>query len=149
MDLRRRRMKLKMQFILIAGLPLLGMLGIFTNGLISFRSLQSDMRYLTQFNEERVSMVNADRDAYQALETEKDAMATLSREKLLKLDEENKEKSQTDLGQDAGTIRKFYRRNAETVQPVQVGIPVLGNQQPCRYNPINQHGRPAHSSQKP
>jgi methyl-accepting chemotaxis protein len=77
-------MNLKKQFLIIAGMPLLGMLIIFITGGLSFLNLQEEIASLMQLETERATMINADRDAYQAFLAEKDAINTFDMDTLKK-----------------------------------------------------------------
>lgn len=87
-------MKLKGQFLIIVGVPLLGLATIFAIGIISFAWVKGDMEHLINFQEDRATMLNADRDAYQVLVSELGAFESTSLEALQSLDESNKENLQ-------------------------------------------------------
>ena len=87
-------MNLNKQFLIIAGIPLLGMLIIFLTGGLNFLSLQKEITVLMQLETERATMINADRDAYQAFLEEKDAINTFDMEALKKNDASNQENLQ-------------------------------------------------------
>ena len=59
-------MKIRNQFYLIAGIPLSGIIIIFITGLINFSSMKTDIDTINTIHFDRATMLNADRDAYQA-----------------------------------------------------------------------------------
>ncbi|MDA3812388.1 MAG: methyl-accepting chemotaxis protein [Spirochaetaceae bacterium] len=87
-------MKLRSQFSFISGIPLLGIAVIFVIGIFSFISLKADIQNLILLEEDRVTMLNADRDAYQVLVTELDTLKSNSLEDTQSLDAANIENLQ-------------------------------------------------------
>ncbi len=87
-------MKLRNQFALILGVPLLGIAVIFLIGFFGFSNLKTEIQHLIHFEEERATMLNADRDAYQVLVSEQDALRSESLEELEPLDADNQENLQ-------------------------------------------------------
>jgi methyl-accepting chemotaxis protein len=75
-------MKLRGKFSLMVGIPLLGMLAVFGTGLWSFDRLETSVQRLAQIQGDANSMVNADRDAYQARSAMSEAQGTLAAEEL-------------------------------------------------------------------
>ncbi|MFP4644846.1 MAG: methyl-accepting chemotaxis protein, partial [Spirochaetales bacterium] len=59
-------MKLRGKFLLLVGIPLVGLIAVFITGIISFSQLEESITDLTQIESDLASMINADRDAYQA-----------------------------------------------------------------------------------
>ena len=84
-------MKLKKQFILIVSVPVIGILIILTLGLITFSSFNSVLSRLNQIQIDYGSILNADRDAYQVLESEELAMDITDPEELKAQDLSNLE----------------------------------------------------------
>ena len=87
-------MKLRNQFSLILGVPLLGIAAIFLIGFFGFTSLKTEIEHLMQFEEERATMLNADRDAYQVLVSEKNTLSSHSKSEIEALNIENMENLQ-------------------------------------------------------
>lgn len=87
-------MKLRGQFLIISGVPLLGIAVIFIMGNIAFNAMRNDITVLIDFEGSQASMLNADRDAYQALVTVKDALASRTRQELEDQDAANQENLQ-------------------------------------------------------
>ncbi|MBF9015923.1 MULTISPECIES: methyl-accepting chemotaxis protein [unclassified Oceanispirochaeta] len=84
-------MKLRSQFSLLTGIPILGILFIMLIGILSFLRIQSDMGHLNHFQEDLVLILNADRDAYQAILSEQEALKAHSKEEVQKQDGINRE----------------------------------------------------------
>jgi methyl-accepting chemotaxis protein len=84
-------MKLRTQFSLITGIPLLGILIILLIGLLSFQSIQTDMGHLNHFQEDLVLILNADRDAYQVVVSEQKALEAHSIEEVREQDAVSRE----------------------------------------------------------
>ncbi len=63
-------MRLKGKFLVITGLPIVGLLTVFVVGLMNFGNLAQAITELNQIQEDQASLINADRDAYQALTAE-------------------------------------------------------------------------------
>lgn len=59
-------MRLKGKFSLMIGIPIAGLLTVFIVGLVSFSNLAEAIIQLNQIRDDQASLVNADRDAYQA-----------------------------------------------------------------------------------
>ena len=87
-------MKLRSQFVLISGVPVLGIAIIFVIGIFAFNGLKEDIQHLLHFEEDRATMLNADRDAYQVLVTELNALESHTLEDLQSLDASNIENLQ-------------------------------------------------------
>lgn len=87
-------MKLRSQFFLIAGVPLLGIAVIFIIGILSFNSLREDTKHLISFEADRATMIHADRDAYQVYVSELKAEKAMTLENLQSLDASNQENLQ-------------------------------------------------------
>ena len=58
-------MKLRGKFLLLVGIPLIGLIAVFITGVVSFSQLAGSIRNVTQIETDLASMLNADRDAYQ------------------------------------------------------------------------------------
>ncbi len=71
-------MKLRMKFTLITAIPIFGILLILFVGLFSFNSMKSNIVHLNTIQADYATILNADRDGYQALETEYQAMGSIS-----------------------------------------------------------------------
>lgn len=84
-------MKIRTQFLFVIGTPVLGMIAIFVVGLVNFNRLQDQVLEMNHTQDDRTTMVHADRDAYQAFVAEKDAMATLDTAVLEELDASSRE----------------------------------------------------------
>ncbi len=84
-------MKLKYQFILIAGIPLLGIILILLLGVYGFTTLRSSLDYVMDLQNTRASILNADRDAYQAQVAQINAMRSTDIEEQKGFDAENAE----------------------------------------------------------
>jgi methyl-accepting chemotaxis protein len=84
-------MKLKQQFLLIVGIPILGILLIFATGYYSFTGLGKEVELLNTIQQDRATLLNADRDAYQGFLAEKMALDSIDRQELESLDAENLE----------------------------------------------------------
>lgn len=100
-------MKLKKQFTIIVGLPLIGMLAIFMIGSYAFLNLKQEVNNLMELENERATMINADRDAYQAFVAVKDTFGTFDIEALKKLDASNQENLQQTWDRIAGPGKNF------------------------------------------
>jgi methyl-accepting chemotaxis protein len=87
-------MSLWKQFAIIIGIPLMGMIIIFTVGVQSFSSIRTEIHALMTLEDERATMIHADRDAYQAFLTEKEAFETFDTDLLNQLDASNQENLQ-------------------------------------------------------
>ncbi|MBN2656084.1 MAG: hypothetical protein JXR86_03430 [Spirochaetales bacterium] len=87
-------MKLRSQFILIIGVPLLGIAVIFLIGILAFNRINIEMNGMVSLQNDRATMINADRDAYQVYVSELVAKEARSMEELRKLDSDNKENLQ-------------------------------------------------------
>lgn len=87
-------MKLRSQFAMILGVPLLGIAVIFLIGFFGFNRLKTDIGHLLLFEEGRATMLNADRDAYQVLVSEKNALASNSKSEIEAFNAENIENLQ-------------------------------------------------------
>ncbi|MBU2514114.1 HAMP domain-containing protein [bacterium] len=87
-------MSLIKQFLIIIGIPLLGMVIIFIVGIQNFGSIKKGVRALMELENERVTMVNADRDAYQAFLNERSSLETFDANLLNELDASNQENLQ-------------------------------------------------------
>jgi methyl-accepting chemotaxis protein len=84
-------MKLKSKFIFLSGIPLIGILIIFLIGLFGFNSLRDGIENLMTLQDERAMILNADRDAYQVLVSEQEAINSHDKEELKQLSATNKE----------------------------------------------------------
>ena len=60
-------MNLRTKFLLMLGIPVVGMALIFVIGFTGFRNLGAEIEHVTAVENAIELMVNADRDAYQAL----------------------------------------------------------------------------------
>jgi len=87
-------MRLRNQFVLISGVPLLGIAVIFTIGIFSFNLVKEDIVHLLHFEEDRATMLNADRDAYQVFVSELNALESETLEGLQSLNDDNLENLQ-------------------------------------------------------
>ncbi|MBB6480201.1 HAMP domain-containing methyl-accepting chemotaxis protein [Spirochaeta isovalerica] len=87
-------MKLRVQFIFISGVPLLGIAVIFLIGLLAFNRINSGMDEMISLQNDRATMLNADRDAYQVYVTELEAQTSRTLDELRELDSSNKENLQ-------------------------------------------------------
>uniref|UniRef100_UPI00262B6558 hypothetical protein n=1 Tax=Oceanispirochaeta sp. TaxID=2035350 RepID=UPI00262B6558 len=67
-------MKLRNKFAFITGIPILGILIILTIGLLSFNVIKTDISHLNQIQTDYATILNADRDAYQALFAQETAL---------------------------------------------------------------------------
>lgn len=86
-------MKLGSKFAVLIGIPILGIIAVFVLGLFSFYSLKGSMESHNAIQDDIAGMLNADRDAYQAIVAEKDAAATLDGELLAELKAAHEENS--------------------------------------------------------
>ncbi len=84
-------MKLKYQFVIIAGIPLLGIAVIFLFGIFGLNSLGTGIKSVMEIQERRATILNADRDAYQVLVSEINGMRSTDKTELAQLDAENLE----------------------------------------------------------
>ena len=87
-------MKLKYQFSLIAGIPLMGIILIFLLGFFGFTTVKRGISYVEKLQNSRATILNADRDAYQALVAETHALSAGDKGELQTLDKENQENLQ-------------------------------------------------------
>jgi methyl-accepting chemotaxis protein len=88
------KMSLIKQFLIIIGIPLLGMITIFLVGLQAFSGIKTELVALMELENDRATMINADRDAYQAFLNEKESLETFDLELLNDLDASNLENLQ-------------------------------------------------------
>lgn len=84
-------MSLKQQILLIVGIPILGMIIIFGLGLQSFSSISSSVDELMTIENDLATMLNGDRDAYQAFLSEREALDTFDSAELERLDASHQE----------------------------------------------------------
>ncbi|WP_319559258.1 methyl-accepting chemotaxis protein [Marispirochaeta sp.] len=84
-------MKLRQQFLLIVGIPIAGILLIFATGYFSFTSLENEVDMLDTIQQDRATLLNADRDAYQGFLAEKMSLDTIDRQELKTLDADSLE----------------------------------------------------------
>ncbi len=84
-------MKLRNQFYLIAGIPIAGIIVIFTTGIISFSSIRTSMEHINLIQSDRATLLNADRDAYQAYLSELLIPNISDKESLMAEDAANRE----------------------------------------------------------
>jgi methyl-accepting chemotaxis protein len=76
-------MKIRRKFIVMIGIPLFAILMIFVIGFISFSSITSTVEYLNTLQNDRATMIDSDRDAYQAYLSETMAAQSLDEEEVL------------------------------------------------------------------
>ena len=84
-------MKLKYQFLLISGIPLMGILMILLLGVYGFTTLNRRLDYVMDLQNARATILNADRDAYQAQVAQINAMRSTDIEEMKVFDMENAE----------------------------------------------------------
>jgi methyl-accepting chemotaxis protein len=84
-------MRIRTQFLFVIGAPVLGMLVIFVVGLVNFNRLQAQVLEMNQTQDDRTTMVHADRDAYQAFLAEENAGITNDPDTLEEIDAANRE----------------------------------------------------------
>nr|WP_319777154.1 methyl-accepting chemotaxis protein [uncultured Sphaerochaeta sp.] len=84
-------MNLKKQFVLITGIPSIGLIVILAVGLFGFSSIRSGINELTSIQTDYSTISNADRDAYQVLVSETGAVASTTREELEQQNRDNLE----------------------------------------------------------
>ena len=102
-------MKLKQQFLLIVGIPILGILLIFMTGYYSFTSLGKEVDFLTTIQQDRATLLNADRDAYQGFLAEKMALDSTDIQELENLDADNLENLDQAWERAVGPSKNFTR----------------------------------------
>ncbi|MDC7232656.1 MAG: methyl-accepting chemotaxis protein [Spirochaetales bacterium] len=97
-------MKLRAQFSLITGIPMLGIIIIMVIGILSLQQIRADLDHLNHFQEDLVLILNADRDAYQVMVSEDEALIARSREEVSEQDGVNREnlKQMKDRVEEAG-----------------------------------------------
>jgi len=108
-------MKLRMKFTMIAAIPILGILLILFVGLFSFNNIRNKIAYLNQIQTDYASILNADRDAYQALETENIALSSLSLEDTKTQDAVNLENLQQVWDRIVGPSKNFTEEMTPTM----------------------------------
>ena len=84
-------MKLKSKFTLITGIPSLGLLIILAVGLYSFTQIRNGINELTNIQTDYSTISNADRDAYQVLVSEINAVSSTTQEDLDRQNADNLE----------------------------------------------------------
>ena len=102
-------MKLKQQFLLIVGIPILGILLIFVTGYYSFTSLGKEVDFLTAIQQDRATLLNADRDAYQGFLAERMALDSTDIQELENLDADNLENLDQAWERAVGPSKNFTR----------------------------------------
>ncbi len=75
-------MKLGGKFTVMIGIPILGMAIIFALGIFSFNRLESNINGLNRLHSEYETMIQGDRDAYQAFVAEQESMEAVNTEEL-------------------------------------------------------------------
>jgi len=75
-------MNLRMKFVQMLGIPLIGMGLIFAIGLSGYNSMKREMNHVTSMESDIQLLLNADRDAYQALLAEQNALYITDEEAL-------------------------------------------------------------------
>jgi methyl-accepting chemotaxis protein len=86
-------MKLKTQFLVLVGIPIIGMLIVFVVGITSFTNLRGQIEELNSLHSDYETMLEADRDAYQAFLAEDNAMEATEIESLQQLQKDYQENS--------------------------------------------------------
>ncbi|WP_198947028.1 methyl-accepting chemotaxis protein [Marispirochaeta aestuarii] len=102
-------MKLKQQFLLIVGIPILGILLIFVTGYYSFTSLGKEVDFLTAIQQDRATLLNADRDAFQGFLAERMALDSTDIQELESLDADNLENLDQAWERAVGPSKNFTR----------------------------------------
>ena len=84
-------MKIRMKFAVMVGIPLLGILIIFIIGFISFFQIRTTVARVNTLQNDRATMIDADRDAYQAYLSEFLSAQSLDEEEVQKQKESHDE----------------------------------------------------------
>ena len=100
-------MKLGGKFTVMIGIPILGMAIIFALGIFSFNRLESNINVLNRLHSEYETMIQGDRDAYQAFVAEQEAMETNDTEELQSLQTDFNENIQQAWDNTIGPSQNF------------------------------------------
>ena len=100
-------MSIKWKLLLMVALPVAAMLIIFTEGMISFYTIETDMEKTNTLHMDRAMMIDADRDAYQAQVAVMGALEATSREELKKLNDSSEENMQQTWDRIDGPAKNF------------------------------------------
>ncbi len=100
-------MRLQKKFILITGIPLSGLLIILAVGLWGFNTIRKGIGELIQIQTDYSTISNADRDAYQALVSESNAVSSTTMEELEKENRDNLDNLQQVWERMEGPSRNF------------------------------------------
>ena len=82
-------MKLQFRLVVLVGIPIAGLIMIFTLGLLNFMNIRSGILDLNTINDDLSTILNGDRDAYQAIVAQNEAIETIDMDTLTLLDAEN------------------------------------------------------------
>jgi methyl-accepting chemotaxis protein len=107
-------MKLRGQFTIMIGIPIIGMAIVCVLGLLSFRNLSSQITDLNGLHSEYETMIHGDRDGYQALVATQDAANSLDLEELNAVDESVIENTQQTWDRTLGSSENF----SDEMQPL-------------------------------
>lgn len=100
-------MSIKVKLLLMVGVPVVAMIIIFAAGLTSFHVIENDMDSVNTLHMDRATMIDADRDAYQAQVAVMDAVAARTMEDLKTAHEDGKENTQQTLDRILGPAENF------------------------------------------
>lgn len=100
-------MRLRWKFSVLIAVPILGMVGIFVLGMMSFSNLKVNIEQLKMVNDDIQSMLNADRDGYQAQLSLNIALSTLDEKVLDSLDKDHLENIQQTFDRIQGPSERF------------------------------------------
>lgn len=100
-------MSIKVKLLLMVGVPIVAMIIIFAAGLTSFSVIETDMGSVNSLHMDRATMIDADRDAYQAQVAVMDAIAARSMKSLNEAQEAGKENAQQTLERILGPAENF------------------------------------------
>ncbi|MDA3850045.1 MAG: methyl-accepting chemotaxis protein [Spirochaetaceae bacterium] len=100
-------MKIRKKLFLLVGIPLISLMFILIVGLVNLTTIKTIVNNITQLQNDRATMIDADRDAYQALIDIKDIQFELNKDKVLQLTESINENLQQTWDRMSGPAEGF------------------------------------------